>query len=76
MGSIITLCWHAVPPTADEPVTFQPLRGSDSTRLASVQGNLTEQQFRDLFKKGTPTYKKWVAQVDEIAKYLKSYHHI
>ena len=71
MGSIITLCWHAVPPTADEPVTFQPLRGSDSTRLASVQGNLTEQQFRDLFKKGTPTYKKWVAQVDEIAKYLK-----
>ena len=26
MGSIITLCWHAVPPTASEPVTFQPLR--------------------------------------------------
>jgi mannan endo-1,4-beta-mannosidase len=24
MGSIITLCWHAVPPTADEPVTFRP----------------------------------------------------
>lgn len=23
-GSIITICWHAVPPTADEPVTFQP----------------------------------------------------
>ncbi len=25
-GSIIALCWHAVPPTADEPVTFQPPR--------------------------------------------------
>jgi len=24
-GSIITICWHAVPPTADEPVTFQPV---------------------------------------------------
>lgn len=25
-GSIITICWHAVPPTANEPVTFQPRR--------------------------------------------------
>jgi mannan endo-1,4-beta-mannosidase len=25
-GAIITLCWHAVPPTADEPITFQPYR--------------------------------------------------
>src|SRR5690606_36766812 len=24
LGSIITLCWHAVPPTAEEPVSFQP----------------------------------------------------
>src|SRR5215831_6440484 len=23
-GAIVTLCWHAVPPTADEPVTFRP----------------------------------------------------
>src|SRR5579863_6034627 len=28
LGSIITICWHAVPPTADEPVTFQPLPGA------------------------------------------------
>ena len=36
-GSIITLCWHAVPPTADEPVTFQPRRDAPATnRLASV----------------------------------------
>jgi len=30
LGSIITICWHAVPPTANEPVTFQPLPGADS----------------------------------------------
>src|SRR5690606_4812152 len=35
LGSIVTICWHAVPPTAEEPVTFQPLPGADSTKLAS-----------------------------------------
>ncbi len=70
-GAIITLCWHAVPPTADEPITFQPLPGYDSTALASVQGKLLDSQFEDIFKKGTSIYKKWVAQVDEIARYLK-----
>ncbi|MCJ7467726.1 MAG: glycoside hydrolase family 26 protein [Maribacter sp.] len=70
-GAIITLCWHAVPPTADEPITFQPVPGYDSTALASVQGKLLEKQFEDVLTKGTPIYKKWIAQVDEIAKYLK-----
>jgi hypothetical protein len=27
-GSIVVLCWHAVPPTANEPVVFQPRRGA------------------------------------------------
>src|SRR5689334_14138962 len=29
LGAIVALCWHAVPPTADEPVTFRPLPNSD-----------------------------------------------
>ena len=48
LGSIVTICWHAVPPTADEPVTFQPVPGADSTRLHSVQGRLLDQQFKDI----------------------------
>lgn len=72
LGSIITLCWHAVPPTADEPVTFQPAQGSDpSAPLASVQGRLTDKQFRDILTPGTTLYKKWVKQVDVIASFLK-----
>ncbi|HYF68855.1 MAG TPA: glycosyl hydrolase [Ohtaekwangia sp.] len=71
IGSIITLCWHAVPPTADEPITFQPLPGSDSTKLASVQGRLQDQQFVDLLTPGTEIHKRWLRQVDEIASYLK-----
>lgn len=71
LGSIVTICWHAVPPTADEPVTFQPLPGADSTKLASVQGRLLDNQFRDIFRRGTPLNKQWTKQVDEIASYLK-----
>jgi mannan endo-1,4-beta-mannosidase len=71
-GAIITLCWHAVPPTADEPVTFQPLPGADpNAPLASVQGRLTDKQFRDLLTPGTELYKKWIKQVDQIASFLK-----
>ena len=71
-GAVINLCWHAVPPTADEPVTFQPLPGADpNAPLASVQGRLTDKQFRDLLTPGTELYKKWLKQVDEIASFLK-----
>ena len=71
MGSVISLCWHAVPPTADEPVTFRPLPGSDPKMLKSVQGRLTDEQFRDILTPGTPLYNHWAAQVDVIAGYLK-----
>jgi len=72
-GSIITLCWHAVPPTADEPVTFRPRRGDGATNnnLASVQGRLTDQQWNDVITPGTELYKHWCAQVDVIARFLK-----
>ena len=71
LGSIITICWHAVPPTSKEPVTFQPVRGADPQKLASVQGQLTDQQFKDILTRGTPLYKSWCAQVDSVAGYLK-----
>ncbi|MEO7214728.1 glycosyl hydrolase [Mucilaginibacter sp.] len=71
MGAIVALCWHAVPPTANEPVTFQPLPGADPANLASVQGQLTDQQFKDVLTPGTELYNKWAAQVDSIAFYLK-----
>jgi mannan endo-1,4-beta-mannosidase len=70
-GAIVTLCWHAVPPTADEPITFQPLPGADSTALASVQGRLLDRQFRDLLTPGTTLHDHWLKQVDVIASFLK-----
>jgi mannan endo-1,4-beta-mannosidase len=75
LGSLITICWHAVPPTANEPVTFQPLPGADPAALASVQGKLLDQQFKDLLTPGTPLYQHWCTQVDSIAFYLKELQH-
>jgi mannan endo-1,4-beta-mannosidase len=72
-GAIVNLCWHAVPPTADEPVTFQPIPGVEIApdKLASVQGQLTNEQYIELMTPNTALRRKWEAQVDEIAKFLK-----
>ncbi len=71
-GSIISIMWHAVPPTANEPVVFRPGFGkSSSDSLASVQGQLLDQQNKDLLTPGTKMYKHWCDQVDTIAYYLK-----
>jgi mannan endo-1,4-beta-mannosidase len=71
LGAIVTLCWHAVPPTADEPITFRPLPNSDPKALKSVQGKLLDEQFRDVLTPGTALYQHWCAQVDAIAVFLK-----
>jgi mannan endo-1,4-beta-mannosidase len=70
-GAIIALCWHAVPPTADEPITFQPRPDADPTALASVQGRLLDRQFRDVLTPGTALHARWLRQVDEVASFLK-----
>jgi mannan endo-1,4-beta-mannosidase len=71
LGSVVALCWHAVPPTADEPITFRPLPNSDPNALSSVQGKLLDRQFKDVLTPGTALYAHWCAQVDAVAVYLK-----
>ena len=70
-GALIDLCWHAVPPTANEPVTFNPLPGSDPRKLASVEGQLPDEQFMDVLTPGTALYQHWCDQVDAIAGFLR-----
>ncbi len=61
-GSIITMMWHAVPPTEDEPVTFE---GS------ICAGPLEQQSWDDLLTPGTATRDRWTRQVDVIAGHLR-----
>lgn len=59
-GSIITLMWHAVRPTEDEPVTFKE----------SICGKVTDDEWSDLLTPGTEIYDRWEGQVDTIAAFL------
>lgn len=60
-GFIITLMWHAVPPTQEEPVTFKE----------SIQSDLTDKEWKELITPGTHLNEKWKSQVDVIAFFLK-----
>ena len=60
-GAVITLTWHEVRPTDDEPVTFHD----------SVQGHLTDAEWKELLTPGSPLNLRWRAQVDVIAGYLR-----
>lgn len=60
-GFIINLMWHAVRPTDDEPQTFEQ----------SVQGKLTDEQWREVLTPGTRLNERWKAHVDVIAFFLR-----
>ena len=60
-GFVINLMWHAVRPVDDEPVDFKN----------SIQGQLTDGQWKELLTPGTPLNERWKSQVDVIAYFLK-----
>lgn len=59
-GSLVTLMWHAAPPTMEEPVTFKE----------GVQSRLTDEEWRELTTQGTRLHLQWTRQVDVIAGLL------
>ncbi|WP_339727661.1 glycosyl hydrolase [Maribacter stanieri] len=60
-GSIITLMWHVGQPKDDSPFSWRE----------SVQGKISDQDWKDLLTPGTSLYQKWIIQVDQIAVHLK-----
>jgi len=60
-GYIVTLMWHAGRPTDDPPYGWKE----------SIQGELTEQQWKELTTPGTPLNLRWQAQADKVASHLK-----
>ena len=67
-GAVIALCWHAVPPNKDEPVTFHE----------DVQSHLTDSQWAELLTPDSPLNLRWQKQVDVIAAGLQQLqaHHV
>jgi len=65
-GFIISIMWHAVVPTADEPVSFEPfILTKDSPH------HLTKKEWDELTTEGTNLNARWKSQVDVIAYFLK-----
>ena len=59
-GYIVTLMWHTGRPQDDPPFPWKE----------SVQGKLTDAQWRELITPGTPLNAHWQARVDTIASCL------
>jgi mannan endo-1,4-beta-mannosidase len=57
-GAIVSLSWHAVRPTDDEPASREA-------------GPLTEFEWSELLTPGTRLHARWCAQVDAVAAALK-----
>jgi len=60
-GSVITLMWHAVRPTEEEPVTFKE---------SICKGKLGDADWQELITPGTETHTRWMRQSDIIAGLL------
>jgi len=60
-GALITLTWHEVRPTFDEPVVFNE----------NVLSHLSDFEWRELLTPGTALNTRWCAQVDVVAGYLE-----
>jgi mannan endo-1,4-beta-mannosidase len=59
--AIVSLSWRAARPTDDEPASLDP----------SVHGTLTDFEWTELLTPDTDLYKRWAAQVDQVAGYLR-----
>lgn len=60
-GYLVTLMWHQGRPSDNPPYAWRE----------SIQGKLTDAQWRELITTGTELNKRWLAQIDRIAEYLK-----
>lgn len=65
-GFINTIMWHAVVPTADEPVAFKPYILTENS-----DHHLTDKEWKELTIEGTSLNQRWKSQVDVIAFFLK-----
>jgi mannan endo-1,4-beta-mannosidase len=60
-GQIVTLMWHAGRPQDDPPFGWS----------TSIQGELTDAEWRELVTPGTRLHQRWEKQVDVVAGYLR-----
>lgn len=70
-GSIITLCWHMLRPTEDEPGRAGENGAPSPSWGGSVQGELSDAQWQELITSDSPLHRRWEKYVDTAAAFLK-----
>jgi mannan endo-1,4-beta-mannosidase len=70
-GSIITLCWHMLRPTEDEPGKAGESDRASSSWSGSVQARLTDEQWLELISSDSPLHQRWEKYMDTAASFLK-----
>jgi mannan endo-1,4-beta-mannosidase len=60
-GYIVTLMWHTGRPQDNPPFDW----------ATSTQGEMSDQEWKDLTTPGTALHDKWISRTDSIASYLK-----
>jgi len=70
-GSIITLCWHMLRPTEDEPAKAGENGRPSPAWRGSVQARLTDEQWMELITSDSPLHQRWEKYMDTAAGFLK-----
>jgi mannan endo-1,4-beta-mannosidase len=70
-GSIITLCWHMLRPTEDEPGKAGENGRPSASWSGSVQARLTDDQWLELITSDSPLHQRWEKYMDTAAAFLK-----
>ena len=61
-GAVINLMWHGCPADEDEPCGWDP---------GLLNAQLSDEQWEELIRDGSPLNRKWKARMDDIAVYLQ-----
>jgi len=70
-GAIITLCWHMMRPTEDEPGPAGPNGRPSPAWRGSVQARLSDEQWLELITSDSPLHRRWERYMDTAAGFLK-----
>jgi mannan endo-1,4-beta-mannosidase len=70
-GSIITLCWHMLRPTEDEPGKAGENGRPSTSWSGSVQARMTDEQWLELITSDSPLHQRWEKYMDTAAGFLK-----
>ncbi|UED83881.1 glycosyl hydrolase [Streptomyces profundus] len=60
-GSLVTLTWHACPPTGGTSCEFE----------GGVKSSISDEEFAEIVTEGTDLHQEWLSRLDAVVPYLR-----